>query len=100
MPENTIEKLAKLEAKQHRLEEAVRNAECDVADIDEDIQELAREVIAPMFPEMDRDGIIYSSGWGWVCESKENPFDRCVYNEIEDVCRDDCLFCHQPDERK
>lgn len=34
----------------------------------------------------------------WEC--KTSPIGVCVYNREEDQCEDDCLFCHQPDERK
>jgi hypothetical protein len=35
---------------------------------------------------------------GWYCP--ESPDHYCHYDEDEDPCRDDCLHCHQPDERK
>ena len=37
----------------------------------------------------------YSLMWG--CPG---PLGVCVYNQEKDSCYDDCLFCHQPDERK
>lgn len=27
-------------------------------------------------------------------------FGKCLYNVSNDSCRDDCLYCHQPEERK
>ncbi len=38
------------------------------------------------------------SFWGWDCPT--SPFNKCVYNSVDDPCLDDCLFCHQPYERK
>lgn len=36
--------------------------------------------------------------FGWWCpDSKDH---QCHYNDEEDPMRDDCLFCHQPEERK
>lgn len=34
----------------------------------------------------------------WDCP--ESPTDHCVYNREKDPAQDDCLFCHQPYERK
>ena len=44
----------------------------------------------------------YKSMWEtvgyWECE--ESPIGLCIYNHMEDKPLDDCLFCHQPHERK
>lgn len=29
-----------------------------------------------------------------------SPTGICLYNREEDICCDDCLYCHQPYERK
>ena len=34
----------------------------------------------------------------WEC--KRSPIQICVYDEKEDPCLDDCIFCGEPDERK
>lgn len=34
----------------------------------------------------------------WDCE--KSPVGKCVYDFYEDPCREDCLFCHDPEERK
>lgn len=34
----------------------------------------------------------------WECE--ESPFGYCVYDRLEDPVMDDCVFCHDPEERK
>lgn len=37
--------------------------------------------------------------WEWNCP--ESPFEGlCVYSDTTDGGQDDCLFCHQPLERK
>lgn len=36
--------------------------------------------------------------WEWDCE--KSPFGWCAYNHREDRAHDDCVFCHQPEERK
>jgi len=35
---------------------------------------------------------------GWNC--LESPIGCCLYNDAEDPAHDDCLFCHEPEERK
>jgi hypothetical protein len=101
MPETPIEKMKKFEAEYERLQELVRDAECNLEDLNNYVEELVRETIAPMFPEMDRDGVTYLLEWGWQCEEPDkNPFPLCVYDKQEDPCLDNCLFCHQPQERK
>jgi hypothetical protein len=34
----------------------------------------------------------------WDCPT--SPTGSCIYDATEDPCLDDCLFCHDPDERK
>ncbi len=34
----------------------------------------------------------------WECG--KSPVGYCAYDESEDPCRDDCIFCHDPEERK
>lgn len=34
------------------------------------------------------------------CDGADNPIEHCVYDGIDDPAWDDCLFCHQPYERK
>lgn len=34
----------------------------------------------------------------WDC--KKSPIGKCVYNPITDSMFDNCVYCHQPDERK
>jgi len=34
----------------------------------------------------------------WDCE--KSPVGKCVYDFFEDPCRDSCIFCHDPEERK
>lgn len=34
----------------------------------------------------------------WDCE--KSPTGQCVYNHNMDPAHDDCLFCHDPEERK
>ena len=37
---------------------------------------------------------------GWDCPDVRNVYGFCIYNEDEDPCHDNCLFCHHPEERK
>lgn len=34
-----------------------------------------------------------------ICDDANNPYNVCIYRE-DDIDKDNCLFCHQPDERK
>lgn len=34
----------------------------------------------------------------WDCD--RSPFGLCMYNNEYDPEKDDCIFCHKPDERK
>jgi len=38
------------------------------------------------------------SYWGWDCE--QSPFNKCIYDNIQDPCHDHCLICGDPEERK
>jgi hypothetical protein len=29
-----------------------------------------------------------------------SPLGHCVYDDEEDPCNDNCLYCHEPEERK
>jgi len=66
-------------------------------EIDNELQNLVNDICRPYFP--DADDFFYDAG-GWDCESEKNPLPCCVYDEVNDPCFDDCLFCHQPWERK
>lgn len=35
---------------------------------------------------------------GWGCE--KSPLGVCVYDDAEDPCHDQCIFCYEPYERK
>jgi hypothetical protein len=34
----------------------------------------------------------------WRCN--KSPIGKCIYNNEEDPCQDNCIYCGQPDERK
>lgn len=34
----------------------------------------------------------------WDCN--QSPIGTCVYNHMKDLAHDDCIFCHEPEERK
>lgn len=36
----------------------------------------------------------------WTCDNPKSPLGFCVYNHFEDRPLDNCLFCHQPSDRK
>ena len=67
---------------------------CD--DSIEEIECYKRKIVKKVFPEFDFTYQI--SSWHWEC--KDSPFGMCVYDLVEDRHMNDCLFCHQPNERK
>ena len=46
--------------------------------------------------EMDTDFFTVIGHW----DCPDSPFGVCMYDTFEDSAKDDCLFCHQPEERK
>lgn len=46
----------------------------------------------------DFNSLWHTVGTFWDCP--KSPFNRCVYNDINDRVHDNCIFCHQPVERK
>lgn len=36
----------------------------------------------------------------WECASGNNPIDVCIYDFENDPCRDECIYCGKPAERK
>ncbi len=95
------EQMKQLEAKYERLQEDVHTAENRRDAVEGEIEKLVQNTVHPLFPETDKNSLVYLISWGWKCESQdENPFLLCVYDGNEDPCLDDCLFCHEPQERK
>ena len=42
----------------------------------------------------------YEGDWGWDCESKDSPIDKCIYSYDLFYGDDGCVFCGEPEERK
>ena len=69
------------------------------ADCDEAIQEiefLKSRMVKTVFPEFDWMYQVISNEW----ECDNSPLGYCVYDHIDDPAHDDCIFCHDPEERK
>jgi len=98
--ENPTERMKELQALRSTYSEDIRSAEMKASEVDDQMKELLRNTISELFPDIDKDRITYFRSWGWKCESDKNPFDNCVYDGYEDPCFDECLFCHDPFERK
>ncbi len=45
----------------------------------------------------ENEGQWYKVG-EWDCS--DSPFGYCIYNPLLDRALDNCIFCHQPHERK
>ena len=67
---------------------------CD--DAIEEVEYYKRKIVKKVFPEFDWTYQV--SSMRWKCET--SPCGMCVFDLVEDRHRDDCIFCHQPDERK
>lgn len=52
-------------------------------------------IIEKSFSEYDW---MYHVIGSWDCE--HSPFGICMYHNFEDPAHDNCIFCHQPNERK
>jgi len=65
------------------------------ADVKED------EAEASVIPDgAVESGRVVADG-GWTCPDVErNVYGFCIYDDDEDPCHDNCLFCHEPEERK
>jgi len=99
-----IEEINKLDAQRKAgpdpkkaLEEAraaIKQAEGNL----EDAHEIQRNLYANILKAHglnSRDIVIPGT---WKCGN--SPVGRCVYNTFEDPSHDDCLICHEPEERK
>lgn len=64
--------------------------------IDLEIDEAVRQLVAPLRPDAQE----IATSFIWECTDPTNPVGYCVYDEDEDPCRDECLFCCDPQERK
>lgn len=69
-----------------------------VNELNDKIANMVKMVVGRKFPDR-KQWIMYPDD-GWKCESTQNPFPLCVYDEGEDSALDDCLYCHEPYERK
>lgn len=61
-----------------------------------EIHLIKREIESEQFKVIALDPSEYDIG-DWACDS--SPIGICVYH-IDDTCQDDCIYCHDPDERK
>lgn len=61
---------------------------------------VAAEYNAMVEPEDQVEGDCLEVTHSWPCTEKKNPIPVCVYDSLNDPAFDDCIFCHQPHERK
>ena len=65
-------------------------------DATQEIEFLKSRIVKQVFPEFDWMYQVISYEW----ECSQSPIGYCVYDSIDDPAHDDCLFCHDPEERK
>ena len=75
------------------------NVQDIMADADlaiEEIEYLKKKIVKKVFPEFD--WMYHSVSRLWKC--RESHIGYCVYDVVDDPAHDDCIFCHEPEERK
>jgi hypothetical protein len=68
--------------------------EC-LSDAEGSLRDLERAIVLDAAPNHDEHDIQIGS---WECPT--SPLEVCAYDYEADPCCDDCLFCHNPNERK
>ena len=63
------------------------------------VEDRQKELVLDYFKDQNLDIDDLEIGT-WDCHEKTNPIGVCVYNQTEDRCLDECLFCGHPAERK
>lgn len=83
----------KLGPNDERITECIK--QCDAAI--EELEYHKKKIIKAVYPEFD---YLYQTPGirQWRC--KESPAGVCIYDLVDDPIQDDCIFCHQPNERK
>ena len=94
-----LEKIEKLSEKYHKQQDKADHAMRKAYHTHRKIEKLMQEEVHSLVPETNKNWLVYKFT-GWVCESEENPLQMCIYDERDDPALDDCLFCHDPYERK
>ena len=90
----TLQKLLK---QRDDMEDQREQAEAKLGKIHDDLEQLHDRMVAKLNEDNPGLGITRVSEF-WDCDL--SPVGMCAYNEDEDPCRDDCVFCHDPEERK
>ncbi len=80
----------------------LKQAEAVVEGIEDEQEEMVREFVLANPPEQDP----HCEPWeieyillGWQSCTKSG-LGLCVYDDMNDTCHDNCLYCHEPAERK
>ena len=67
-----------------------------ISSIQKQVNKLVATVVEKDFPKIAADDI--HCPFNHECE--KSPFGWCVYNKLDDPAADNCLYCHEPYERK
>jgi len=78
------------------LKDNVQNIFADADLAIEEINHLKSRIVKTVFPEFDWMYQVISREW----KCTKSPIGYCVYDVVEDPVHDDCIFCHDPEERK
>ena len=74
--------------------EALRDILCKA---DDKTQAIHNEIMAVVSPYLPTEfGMVI--GFFWDCP--DSPYGLCTYDHYEDPLHDNCIFCHEPSERK
>ncbi len=56
------------------------------------------ELVKEKYPDYNFELELAHGNILWECE--ESPIGTCLYNKFEDKSHNNCIFCHEPEERK
>ena len=62
------------------------------------VYDIECEALESIQDKLEGGGLCHEIGITWNCD--KSPIGLCVYDNLEDKAHDDCVFCHQPQERK
>lgn len=74
--------------------ESVAQARCMLSAVEDDLCHIQNLVLKAngYYP----DDIVVTEDW----DCTKSPVGKCIYNQFEDPCHDQCLVCGDPEERK
>ena len=88
--------LNQIEKEIEELKKEIENFKKEIEKLDDVSHDLLIKIIHQKKPETKNHNLVFSTFW----HCAKSPNGYCVYDLNSDLRFDDCIFCHQPDERK